>query len=240
MRLGSRAFMDPAPGEPPHVPLASVLAASEGLIALTGGPDGPIDRALAAGRTDLARGAPRASSQAAFGDRLYVEIQRHGLDEERAVERELLELAYRRACRIVGDQRALFRQAGRLRGARRAAGHRRRAAGVRQRAPARSRRSTTSRRARRWCELFADLPEALAPTRRDRHALHLSAAHGQADPAALHVGRWRRRVDEEAAELRRQAEEGLAARLAAHGPRRASPRRSIASGSISSSRSSSG
>ncbi|MFZ4534025.1 MAG: PHP domain-containing protein, partial [Alsobacter sp.] len=50
MQLASRAYLGPAPGEPPHVPLAAVLAAQEGLIALTGGPDGLIDKALAGGQ----------------------------------------------------------------------------------------------------------------------------------------------------------------------------------------------
>ena len=113
MRLGSRAFMDPPPGEPPHIPIASVLAASEGLICLTGGPDGPIDRALAAGRTDLAE-ARLADLANAFPDRLYVEIQRHGAEMERAVEAELIDLAYRLRLPLVGDERAVLCKAGGL------------------------------------------------------------------------------------------------------------------------------
>ena len=58
------------------------LGDCEGLIALTGGPAGPIDRALAAGIADFA--LARLSRLAAlFGDRLYVELQRHGLESER-------------------------------------------------------------------------------------------------------------------------------------------------------------
>ena len=58
------------------------LSASDGLIALTGGPAGPIDRALKAGLADLAE-RRLARLAEAFGARLYVEIQRHGLDSER-------------------------------------------------------------------------------------------------------------------------------------------------------------
>ena len=69
--------------------------------------------------------------------------------------------------------------------------------------------------------LFADIPEALSFNRRDRRALRISSEDAQADPAAFHG--WRRhqcrrmQPSEEAAELRRQAEEGLSRRLAVHG-----------------------
>ncbi|HUC46678.1 MAG TPA: PHP domain-containing protein, partial [Hyphomicrobiaceae bacterium] len=46
MKLASRAFFDPADDEPPHLKIGRLEAHSEGLIALTGGPDGPIDMAL--------------------------------------------------------------------------------------------------------------------------------------------------------------------------------------------------
>ena len=60
--------------------LPALSAHSEGLIALTGGPAGPLDP-RAAQRRD-ARIWPRrgsTSSKSAFGHQLYVEIQRHGL-----------------------------------------------------------------------------------------------------------------------------------------------------------------
>ena len=64
-----------------------------GLIALTGGPDGPVGAALARG--DRA-GAERLVLELArlFPDRLYVELQRHGLPEEARIEPALLELAF--------------------------------------------------------------------------------------------------------------------------------------------------
>ena len=52
--------------------------------------------------------------------------------------------------------------------------------------------------------------------RRDRDALRLSAADAKADPAAL-FGRRTARPSTRSSELRRQASEGLRARLAAHG-----------------------
>src|SRR4051794_41649145 len=50
MRLTSQAFLDVPADQPPHVKLAALGEAAGGLIALTGGPGGAIDLALAAGR----------------------------------------------------------------------------------------------------------------------------------------------------------------------------------------------
>ena len=92
------------------------MSDSDGLIALTGGPAGPIDRALRAGLGDLAESRLKRLAEA-FGSRLYVEIQRHGLDSERAIEPALIGLADRARLAPGRDQRALFRLRLRLRGA---------------------------------------------------------------------------------------------------------------------------
>ena len=77
MRLTSRAFLDTPPNEPPQLKLAWLEGETDGLIALTGGPGGPLDRAIAAGQSHLA--ATRLDAlHRLFGDRLYVELQRHG------------------------------------------------------------------------------------------------------------------------------------------------------------------
>src|SRR5262245_61135605 len=43
MRLNSRAFLETPPNEPPHVKLSWLEGEADGLIALTGGPSGPLD-----------------------------------------------------------------------------------------------------------------------------------------------------------------------------------------------------
>src|SRR3954454_22427705 len=78
MRLNSRAFLETPPNEACHVKLAWLEGESDGLIALTGGPNGPLDTALAAGQSALA-GARAEALLGLFGDRLYVELQRHGM-----------------------------------------------------------------------------------------------------------------------------------------------------------------
>src|SRR5580693_8590162 len=93
MRLNSRAFLETPSNEPPHIKLAWLEAEAQGLIALTGGPSGPLDAAIAAGQGSLAA-ARCAALLALFGDRLYVELQRHGTAAERMAESALVELAY--------------------------------------------------------------------------------------------------------------------------------------------------
>ncbi len=46
LHLNSRAFLDHPGNEPPHIKLAWLDGHADGLIALTGGPDGPIDRVV--------------------------------------------------------------------------------------------------------------------------------------------------------------------------------------------------
>src|SRR5689334_1016631 len=70
MKLTSKGFLEVKPGEPPHVSLDTLEQYSKGLIALTGGPKGVINRLLIAGQHEAA-GALFARYKAIFGDRLY-------------------------------------------------------------------------------------------------------------------------------------------------------------------------
>src|SRR5207245_4798922 len=73
MRLNSRAFLETAPNESPHVRLAWLEGETEGLLALTGGPGGPLDAPIAAGQGHLAQ-ARCAALEGLFGDRLYLDL----------------------------------------------------------------------------------------------------------------------------------------------------------------------
>ncbi len=64
MRLNSRAFLETPPNEPPHVKLAWLEGETDGLIALTGGPGGPLDAAIVAGQGTLAGSALRGAGSA--------------------------------------------------------------------------------------------------------------------------------------------------------------------------------
>src|SRR5580704_9273919 len=106
MRLASALWLDPKDGDDAHLPFAA-LEECPGLIALTGGPAGPIDRALRARLGDLAEGRLKRLAEV-FGSRLYVEIQRHGLDSERVIEPELIALADRVGSPLVATNEPYF------------------------------------------------------------------------------------------------------------------------------------
>ncbi len=91
MALSSMAFLE-ADGEP-QVPWSAVAERSSGLILLSGGPDGPVDPLMAAGKLPQATAALDAM-KAAFGDRFYVELQRHGAKGEAEAEEGLVAYAY--------------------------------------------------------------------------------------------------------------------------------------------------
>jgi len=107
IKLASRAFFDPGEAEVPHVHVSRLEECGAGLMALTGGPMGPIDTALGTGQAERA-GERLGTLEKIFGDRLYVEIQRHGLAAEAEIEPQLLDLAYARGLPIVATNEVYF------------------------------------------------------------------------------------------------------------------------------------
>ncbi len=212
MRLASSLWLDPREGDEPHVPFDS-LVGCEGLIALTGGPAGPIDRALGQHMADLAESRLRRLASA-FDRRLYVELQRHGIGSEAAIEPALIDLADRFGLPLVATNEPYFaaRSDYEAHDALLCV-----AEGTLISASDRRRLSTEHRFKTRaeMTELFADLTEATEasveiamrcayrPLTRKPILPRFSVPGGDA-------------VDEEQ-ELRRQAHEGLEARLAHHG-----------------------
>jgi len=92
MHLNSRAFLETPVHQSPHIKFDWLEGHADDLIALTGGPDGPVSLALLADQAALA--TARCERLATlFGDRLYVELQRHGIEKERRVEAALIDLA---------------------------------------------------------------------------------------------------------------------------------------------------
>lgn len=107
LKLVSGAHLASADVAQPYIAVSVLATHAEGLIALTGGPDGPVDQALRAAQSDLAI-ARLARLQSIFDDRLYVEIQRHGLKIEHEVEPQLLQLAYAHKVPIVATNEVYF------------------------------------------------------------------------------------------------------------------------------------
>jgi DNA polymerase-3 subunit alpha len=91
--LSSSAYLDIDAAAEPGVPWSKVAQHAEGLILLSGGPDGPVDPLFAAGRAPEAQAA-LAEMERVFADRFYVELQRHGMASEAAAEPGLVAWAY--------------------------------------------------------------------------------------------------------------------------------------------------
>ena len=108
MALNSALYLR-GDGSLPHVTLAELTDHASGLICLTGGPDGPLGRLLQNGQTAKAETLLAALMQA-FGDRLYIELQRHpGAPEAHAAtERWFVETAYTRDLPLVATNDAYF------------------------------------------------------------------------------------------------------------------------------------
>jgi DNA polymerase-3 subunit alpha len=214
MRLSSRAFLDSPANEPPRLKLEWLAGQTEGIIALTGGPGGPLDAPIAAGQSHLA--TTRLDSLIAlFGDRLYVELQRHGTAPERVTEPVLLDLAYAKNLPLVAANEPFFATAadfeshdaliciaeGKL------------VSDTERRHLTPEHRFKTRAE---MAELFADLPEALAATVEIARRCAFRPSTRAPILPRFSVGEGGSVVDE-AAELRARAEAGLALRLATAG-----------------------
>ncbi len=78
-----------------------------GLICLTGGPEGAIDPLFAAGLEQHAK-TRLDDLHLLFGDRLYIELQRHGRETEGRVEPHLVEYAYANDIALVATNEPYF------------------------------------------------------------------------------------------------------------------------------------
>jgi len=79
-----------------------------GLICLSGGPEGAIDMAFAQGQdANAVRRLDRLADL--FGDRLYIELQRHGRPQEAGVEPRLIDYAYRKGIPLVATNEPFFK-----------------------------------------------------------------------------------------------------------------------------------
>ncbi|MGA7529747.1 MAG: DNA polymerase III subunit alpha, partial [Pseudolabrys sp.] len=214
MRLSSRAFLDTPPNEPPRLKLEWLEGETTDIIALTGGPGGPLDMAIAAGQSHLASARLDALLKL-FDNRLYIELQRHGTPAERCAESVLIDLAYGKGVPLVATNEPYFAMAsdyeahdaliciaeGRLV----AEGDRR------QLTPEHRFKSRAE-----MVEQFRDLPEALANTVEIAQRCAFRPRTHQPILPRFSTGDNGNSADE-ASELRKRAEEGLERRLESAG-----------------------
>ncbi|MGI9417326.1 MAG: DNA polymerase III subunit alpha [Geminicoccaceae bacterium] len=211
LKLLSLAHLETDAGLSPEVPLDDVIRLQENLILLSGGPDGPIGRALLHGNRDQAVACLEPLAEA-FAGRFYIELMRHGLEEEDQIEPALIDLAYDHDLPLVATNDVHFLEQQEYephdvllcieQGVQ---------VGVRER-----RRVTPEHRLKtpaEMVELFSDLPEAVANSvviaRRCAFGV---GAHDPILPAFDTAG-----GRDEAAELKAQGEAGLERRMDALG-----------------------
>ncbi|MEO1252600.1 MAG: DNA polymerase III subunit alpha [Pseudomonadota bacterium] len=107
LKLTSDAFLDSVAPEGACSALARLEGRSDGLICLTGGFDGPVDLLLREGRGGEARAALERLA-ALFPDRLYIELQRHPARARKSAESGLVSLAYEMALPLVATNEPFF------------------------------------------------------------------------------------------------------------------------------------
>lgn len=191
---------------PPHVVMEDVTRWSDGLICLSAGAEGALGRLLAEGQ-EAAAFAYADQLVGVYGDRLYIEISRRGLEIERASEDALIALAYDRDLPLVATNPSCFADPGFH------AAHDAMlciAAGsyIDSEDRQRSDRESWIKSERMMAELFEDLPEAIANTL--VVAQRCAAAPPKRSPILPRMGND---VQEEARQMAEDARKGLEARL---------------------------
>ncbi|MHB1217615.1 MAG: DNA polymerase III subunit alpha [Alphaproteobacteria bacterium] len=194
----------------PHTTLERLTGRTEGLLALTGGVTGTFGRLLADGQGGAAEAVLEVLKSMFLGS-LYVEISRHGTNEERRIEPRLIELAYEHDLPLVATNDVFFADASMYE----AHDALLCIAGKTYVNERNRRRETPEHRfktAEEMRALFADLPEAVdntlviarrcayMPQKRNPILPPFKAEDGSSEPD----------------ELRRQAKAGLQARLEKH------------------------
>ena len=204
MALISAAHLDSEGKQGPGVAFDDIAASADGLICLTGGPDGLINRLLEGSQNDNAKNKISILNNS-FIDNLYIELQRYGDASEDEIERQLVEFAYAMDLPLVATNQAYFASEDDYRAHDAliciAAGRYLNEDDRRRLTPEHRLKS-----AEEMCALFADLPEALENTVEiAQRCAFRPTEHAPILPAFS--------KDDELAELSRQAQDGLTARL---------------------------
>ncbi|WP_424981160.1 DNA polymerase III subunit alpha [Maritalea sp. S77] len=191
----------------------------EDLICLTGGLEGGIDPLFAQGYDQQAI-ARLDNLRRIFGDRLYIELQRHGKDTEAASEPQMLDYAYAHDVPLVATNEPFFAKSDDFES------HDALMAIAEGSVLAQTERRKLSdqhyfKSRAEMCQLFSDLPEAIQntieisqrvtyrPTKRAPILPNFAAPDGMSSDEA---------VEAEAQELSRQAHEGLDRIMERDGP----------------------
>ena len=220
-KLVSRSFLETDASTRSHTNVTLLQELGAGLICLSGGLEGAVDQLIIARDEDRARRRLQTLG-GLFGDRFYIEIQRHEHPGERYTERFLVNYAYEQSIPLVATNEVFFPEQGDFEA------HDALISIAQGRMVAEDdRRKLTPQHyfksRRQMAEIFADLPEALENTveialrcqfRPDKHDPILPNFTGEGSGSAGDVEDTAELLEREAGELRQQARLGLEQRLA--------------------------
>ncbi len=212
MQLSSDLFANSRDGDA-QISFQEILKQPEGLICLSGGSKGPIDRLIHNGDAVSALKIAENLSDC-FKDHFYIEIQRHQLNEQRLIEPKLIDIANKLSLPIVATVEPYFKEKGDY-----DAHDALLAIAAGTRISDQERRSLTAehyfKTASEVASLFSDLPQALNST--IEIAKRCSFAPSEHSPILPRYDLKLNDLEAEANELDEQAREGLKKRLEAHG-----------------------
>lgn len=107
LKLLSYAYLQGEDANDPRIPLDILTKNSLDIIALTGGPNGPLGQLILDSQIPAADGFLKTLISI-FPNRLYMEIMRHGTEEERRTEPAFLNMAYSHDVPLVATNEAFF------------------------------------------------------------------------------------------------------------------------------------
>ncbi|AHC73744.1 DNA polymerase III alpha subunit [Candidatus Endolissoclinum faulkneri L5] len=108
INLVSQAFLDTTENEAPLISLDNMEGRTDGLIALTGGLKGSLGRLLLTKGGKIEANTMLRRLEELFPNRLYIELQRHFLEEELQIENSLINLAYAHNLPLVATNDVFF------------------------------------------------------------------------------------------------------------------------------------
>lgn len=207
LALVSKSYLQPTDGAPaPLLSMDDLPGHTDGLIALTGGIYGAVGKFLLAGRDAVAE-EKLLRLQEMFPSRLYMELSRHGLPEEAATEQRFISLAYTHNIPLVATNNVYFIKEE-MHEAHDAFLCIADGAYIGEDSRRRMTIEHRLKTEKEMCELFADIPEALANTVAiARRCSFIAQSRSPILPSFTIEGM------SEADSLRAQAHKGLEARL---------------------------
>jgi DNA polymerase-3 subunit alpha len=107
LKLVSAFHLEPDGNAEPRISIERLEEHSDGIIAFTGASKGGVGRLLAEGQNDAAEEL-LVKLKKIYGDRLYVEIQRHNLAIENQIEGPLINLAYKYDLPLIATNECFF------------------------------------------------------------------------------------------------------------------------------------